>query len=60
MNYGDNADDKEIFGFSDSYFKIASRHLDECTKNKLLNFQQDFIRPQRNIEISDKLPDERY
>ena len=29
---GDNTDDKEIFGFSESYFKNTPRHLDECTK----------------------------
>ena len=32
LNTGDNTDDKEIFGFSESYFKNAPRHLDECTK----------------------------
>ena len=32
LNAGDNADDEEKFGFSESYFKIALRHLDECTK----------------------------
>ena len=37
---GDNADDEDIFGFSESYFKTAPRHLDECTKNKLLNFNK--------------------
>ena len=60
LNAGDNADGKEIFGFSESYFKIAPRHLDECTKSKLLNLQQDNMRSQRNIEINDKIPDEKY
>ena len=32
LNTGDNADDKEIFLLSESYFKTAPRHLDECTK----------------------------
>ena len=34
LNAGDNADDKEIFGFSEYYFKFFPRHLDECTKSK--------------------------
>ena len=58
MNSGENADDEEILGFSESYFKIAPTHLDECTKNKLLNLRQENIRPQINIEINDKIPDE--
>ena len=33
---GDNAHDEDIFGFSESYFKTAPSHLDECTKNKIL------------------------
>ena len=37
---GDNADDEDIFGFSEYYFKTAPRHLDECTKNQLLNLQK--------------------
>ena len=36
---GENADDEEMFRFSESYFKAAPRHIDECTKNKLLNLQ---------------------
>ena len=49
LNAGENADDEEIFGFSESYFKIAPRHLDECTKRKLLNLQQENMRLQRYI-----------
>ena len=37
LSTGDNADDEDIFGFSESYFKTAPIHLDEFTKNKLLN-----------------------
>ena len=40
LNTEDNAEDKDVFGFSESYFKTAPRHLDECTENKLLNLQQ--------------------
>ena len=29
---GYNADDEDFFGFPESYFKTAPRHLDECTK----------------------------
>ena len=60
LNTGDNAYDKDIFGFSEYYFKIAPKHLDECTKNKLLNLQQNNRRPQRNKDITDKIPDEKY
>ena len=60
LNTGDNADDKDIFGFSESYFKTAPRHLDECTKNKLLNLQQENMRPQKDIENTDNIPDETY
>ena len=28
--------------------------------NKLLNMQQENMRPQKNIEINDKTPDEKY
>ena len=56
----DNADDEDIFGFSESYFKTAPRHLGECTEKKILNLQQDNMRPQNNIEITDKIPDEKY
>ena len=47
-------------GFSESYFKTAPRHLDECTKNKLLNFQQENMRPQNNIENTDNISDKTY
>ena len=48
---GDNADDEEIFGLSESYFKTAPSHLDEYIKNKILKLQQDNMRPQNIIEI---------
>ena len=60
LNARENVDDKENFRFSESYFKIAPRNLDEYTKSKLLNLQQENMRPQRNIEINDKIPDEKY
>ena len=34
LNAGDNVDDEESFGFSESHFKIAPRNLDEYTKSK--------------------------
>ena len=46
---GDNADDEEIFGFSESYFKTAPSHLDECTKHKILKLKQDNVIPQKII-----------
>ena len=49
LNAGDNADDEEKFGFSGSFFKIAPTNINEYTKNKLLNMQQENMRPQRNI-----------
>ena len=54
FNTGDNADNKDFFGFSESYFKTTPRHLDECTKNKLLNLQQENMRPQKSIENTEK------
>ena len=60
MITGDNADDEEIFGFSESYFKTAPSHLDECTKNKILKLQQEDMRPQNIIENTDIIPDETY
>ena len=60
LNAGDNVDDEEIFGFSESFFKISPTNIDEYTKSKLLNMRQENIRPQTNIEINDKPPDERY
>ena len=57
---GDNADDEDIFGFSESYFKTAPRHLDECTKNKILKLQQDNMITQNIIENPDIIPDETY
>ena len=43
LNAGDNVDDEEIFGFSESYFKITPTNIDEYTKSKLLNIQQENI-----------------
>ena len=60
LNAGDNVDDKENYGFTESYFKIAPTNIDDYTKNKLLNMQQENLRPQRNIYVNDKLTDERY
>ena len=60
LNAGDNVDDKENFGFTESYFRISPTNMDDYTKNKLLNMQQENLRPQRNIYVNDKLTDERY
>ena len=61
MNAGDNVDNQENFGFTESYFKIAHTHIYGCyTENKFLNMQQDHLIPQRNIENNDKQTDERY
>ena len=60
LNAGENVDDQENFGFTESYFKIAPTNIDDYTKNKLLNMQRENLRPQRNIEINDKKIDERY
>ena len=60
MNVGDNFDDEEIFGFSELFFNRAPTNIDEYTKKKILNLQQENMRPQRNIEFNDKIPDERY
>ena len=60
LNAGDNVDDQENFGFIESYFKIAPTNIDDYTKNKSLNMQQENLRPQRNMEINDKRIDERH
>ena len=60
MNSSDNVDDKESFGISESFFKIASTNIDEYTKNKLLNLKQENMRPLRNIEINENISDEQY
>ena len=49
-----------MFGFSESYFKTAPSHLDECTKHKILKLQQDNVRPEKIIENPDIIPDETY
>ena len=60
LNAGDNVGDQENFGFTESFFKIAPTNMDDYTNNKLLNMQQENFRPQRNIDINDNIPDERY
>ena len=59
LNAGDNVDDQENFGFTESYFKIAPTNIYDYTK-KLLNMQQERFIPQRKIYINDKQTDERY
>ena len=39
---------------------MSPTNIDEYTKYKLLNMQQENRIPQRNIGINDKLPDEIY
>ena len=53
LNAGDNVGDKDFFGFSESFFKIASTNIDEYTKNELLDLQQENMIPQRKIDIND-------
>ena len=59
MNAGDNVDDERQIGFSESNFKIAPTNIDEYTNNKLLNLQQENTQPHRNLDINDKIPDEK-
>ena len=49
LNTGEKSDDEEIFGFSESYFKTAPTHLDECTENKFPDLQQENMIPQKYI-----------
>ena len=60
LNDGDNVDDKEDFGFTGSYFKIAPAVIDDYTKKKILNMQLERFRPMINIDNNDKQTDERY
>ena len=45
LNASDNVDNQEIFGFTESYFKIAPTNIDDYTINKLLNMQLENMRP---------------
>ena len=47
LNAGDDVDDQEHFGFTESYFKIALKNIDDYTNNKLLNMQQEILIPQK-------------
>ena len=60
LNAGDTVDDQENFGFTESYFKISPTNINGYTKNKLLNMQQENLRPQINIDINDKRTYEIY
>ena len=60
MITGDNSNDEDIIGFSESYFKTAPSHLDECTKHKILKLQQDNLRPQKIIGSPNIIPEETY
>ena len=59
LNAGDNVDDEEMFGFSESYFKTAPTNIDEYIFLRL-NLQQENMRTQRNIEINGKIPDKKH
>ena len=54
LNAGYNVDDQENFGFTGSYLKIAPTNIDDYAKNKLLNMQQENLRPQINVQNNDK------
>ena len=60
LNAGNNVDDQKQIGFTKSFFKITPTNIDEYTKNKLLNMQQENFRPQRNIYINERRTDEIY
>ena len=47
LNAGENVDDQEKFGFTESYFKTAPKNVDDYTEKKLLNIQQENLIPQR-------------
>ena len=51
---------KKILGLHNHISKLHLQIYMTIFKNKLLNIQQENLRPQRNIEINDKLTDERY
>ena len=57
LNAGDNVDDQEDSGFTGSYSKIAPTNIDDYTKNKFLNMQQESLRPQRDKENNDRQTD---
>ena len=53
FNAGDDVDDQEDYKFIGSYFKISPTIIDDYTKKKCLNMQQENLRPQRNTENND-------
>ena len=57
LNAGDNVDDQEDFGFTGSCFKIVPTNIDDYTKNKFLNMQQENLRPQIYMKNNDKKTD---
>ena len=60
LNYGDNVDGQEDYGFRGSYFRKASSVIDDYTKNKCLNMQLENLIPNRDIKDDNKQSDERY
>ena len=60
LNASENVDNQESFGFTGSYFRIAPTNIDNCTKYKFLNTQQENLRPHINIENNEKQTYERY
>ena len=54
LNTGNNVDDQEDYGFTESCFKIAPTVIDDYTKNKFLNMQLEYLSPQRNKDNIDK------
>ena len=60
FNANDNVYDKEYYGFTGSFFKIAPTIIDDYTKKKFMNMQLENLRPQRYIDNNNRQYDERY
>ena len=50
---------KKFLGFHNHFSKLHLQ-IQMNIQKKRLNLQQENMRPQRNIEINDRIPDEKY
>ena len=52
LNAGDNVDDQEKFGFTESYFKIAPTNIDHYTKKKITEYASRYCEtPQKYRDL---------
>ena len=59
LNAGENVDDKKKLRFLNHFSKLRLQ-IQMNIQKKLLNLQHENMRPQRNIDINDRILDEKY